>query len=52
MVSAHLDTGHLVELPPGLRIDVKLYWTVARGHARTLDQLAQAVRAVAATDLQ
>jgi LysR family transcriptional regulator (chromosome initiation inhibitor) len=52
MVSAHLDAGRLVELPPGLRIDVKLYWAVARRHAGTLDQLAQAVRAVAAEDLQ
>lgn len=52
LVSAHLEAGRLVELKPASRIDVKLYWKVARLHSGTLDQLTEAVRAAAARKLQ
>ena len=52
MVKVHMEAGRLVELPPGLRIDIKLYWTVARLHAETLGQLTRAVRAAAARELR
>lgn len=51
MVAAHMKAGRLIELPPTLSIDVKLYWTVARLHAGTLRQLTHAVRTVAADKL-
>lgn len=51
MVKTYLETGRLVELPPGLRLDVQLYWIVARLHAGALHQLTQAVRKVAAQTL-
>ena len=44
--------GRLIELPPHKRIAVTLYWQRTRLAARLLDQLTQAVRAVAAKDLQ
>ncbi len=46
------QTSTLIELPPGLQIAVKLYWTVARLHADTLSRLTRAVRAVAIRELQ
>lgn len=52
MAETHLEAGRLVELPPGLRIDVQLYWTVARLHTATLDQLTRAVRAAAERGLR
>lgn len=52
MIGAHMDAGRLVELPPRLRIDVKLYWIVSRLHTSTLHQLTRAVRAAAARELQ
>ena len=51
LVDAHLASGQLVELPPALRLDVKLYWTVARLHATVLRQLTQAIREAAAREL-
>ncbi len=48
LVRAHLAAGRLVELPPGLRVDVKLYWTAARLHADALRHLTSAVCAAAA----
>jgi LysR family transcriptional regulator (chromosome initiation inhibitor) len=48
LVEAHLASGRLVELPPALRVDVVLNWTIARLHAGTLDRLTNAVRAAAA----
>jgi LysR family transcriptional regulator (chromosome initiation inhibitor) len=47
LAEEHLATGGLVELPPGLRTDVKLYWTVARLHAASLHHLTRAVWAAA-----
>ena len=47
LAEEHLATGGLVELPPGLRTDVKLYWTVARLHATSLRHLTKAVWAAA-----
>lgn len=47
LVEDHLSSGLLVELPPKLRIDVELYWTVTRLHAVTLKKLTDAVLAVA-----
>lgn len=51
LVEEHLASGRLVELPPALRLDVKLYWTVARLHAATLRHLTTAICAVAAREL-
>ena len=48
LAEPHLAAGRLTELPPSLRIDVKLYWTVARLHARALETLTRAVCATAA----
>lgn len=47
-----IEKGRLVELPPRKRITVVLYWQRTRLAARLLDQLTQAVRAVAATELR
>ncbi len=52
LVASHIEAGRLVELPPGTRLDVKLYWTVTRLHAGTLRQLTEAVRALEARELQ
>jgi LysR family transcriptional regulator (chromosome initiation inhibitor) len=52
LARAHIAKGRLIELPPRLRIDVKLYWTVARLHATSLRRLTDAVRAAAAADLE
>lgn len=51
LAKAHLEAGRLVELPPGLRLDVQLYWIVTRLHASALQQLTRAVRMVAAQEL-
>ncbi len=51
LVEDHLSSGRLVELPPALRLDVHLYWTVARLHATTLRHLTDAVCYVAASKL-
>ncbi|MDQ0349076.1 LysR family transcriptional regulator ArgP [Ancylobacter vacuolatus] len=47
MVDAALAAGRLVELVPGQRVDVPLYWTVIRLETRALRQLTQAVCAAA-----
>lgn len=52
LVEAHLEAGRLIELPPGLRLDVQLYWIVTRLHAEALRQLTHAVCLVAAQDLR
>lgn len=52
MVKPHLASGRLLELQPGLRLKVKLYWIVARLQAGLLRQLTESVRAVAAQELQ
>lgn len=43
LVGPHLASGHLVELPPGVKTEVRLYWTVARLHATSLHSLTKAV---------
>ncbi len=52
LVADHLSSGRLVELQPAFRLDVKLYWTVARLHAATLRRLTDAIRGVATRNLQ
>ncbi len=51
LVVEHLTSGRLIELPPALRLDVNLYWTVARLHAATLRRLTTAIQEGAARDL-
>ena len=51
LAAPHLAAGRLIELPPRLRIDVRLYWTVARLHATSLRHLTRAVGAAAADSL-
>jgi LysR family transcriptional regulator (chromosome initiation inhibitor) len=48
----HIAAGRLVELPPALPIEVKLYWTVARLHATSLRALTDAVHKAASKSLQ
>ena len=48
----HIAAGRLVELPPALQVEVKLYWTVARLHAASLRALTDAVRKAASRGLQ
>jgi LysR family transcriptional regulator (chromosome initiation inhibitor) len=47
----HLAAGLLVELPPALSVEVKLYWTVVRLHATSLRALTDAVREAASESL-
>jgi LysR family transcriptional regulator (chromosome initiation inhibitor) len=47
-----IATGQLTELPPRRRIAVTLYWQRTRLAVRLLDQLTQAVRAVASHGLR
>lgn len=51
MVEPHLAGGRLIELAPGHRVDVALYWTVTRLHAAALRRLTDAVRTAAAGGL-
>lgn len=51
LATAALKAGRLVELPPALPMDVKLYWTAPRLHSRSLVQLTEAVRGAAAMNL-
>jgi LysR family transcriptional regulator (chromosome initiation inhibitor) len=46
-----LADGRLVELPPGQRISVSLYWQRTRLSARLLDRLTHAIRTTAAETL-
>jgi LysR family transcriptional regulator (chromosome initiation inhibitor) len=52
LAQAHLAAGRLMELPPGLRVDVTLYWTAVRFHAASLRQLTNAVFVTARQSLQ
>ncbi|MEH3106372.1 MAG: LysR family transcriptional regulator ArgP [Sphingomonas fennica] len=52
LAEACLRDGRLVELPPARRIDVTLYWKVARLQAGALDRLTRSVRAAAARSLR
>ena len=47
LAEPHLAGGRLVELPPGRRIAVDLFWQRTRLAARLLDRLTDAVRASA-----
>lgn len=47
LAAPHLAAGRLVELPPGVRVEVRLYWTVARLQATALRTLTEAVRKAA-----
>ncbi|MGR4866077.1 LysR family transcriptional regulator ArgP [Caulobacter sp. LARHSG274] len=48
LAQPHLAAGRLVELPPGHRIAVALFWQRTRLAARLLDRLTEAVRMGAA----
>jgi LysR family transcriptional regulator, chromosome initiation inhibitor len=48
LVREHLHAGRLVELVPGLVVDVPLYWQSARLPVPSLERLGQAVAATAA----
>lgn len=48
----YLADGRLVELAPGHAVAVKLYWTVARLHAASLQDLTAAVLAAAQAGMQ
>lgn len=52
LASDLIKQGRLVELPPQKRIKVSLYWQRTRLAARLLDQLTEAVRTIAAQELQ
>lgn len=47
LAAPHIAAGRLVELPPGKRIDIDLYWMAARLHATPLASLTAAVRKAA-----
>lgn len=47
LAAPHLAAGRLVELAPGRRVEVRLYWTAARLHAGALRALTDAVRKAA-----
>jgi LysR family transcriptional regulator, chromosome initiation inhibitor len=51
LVGAHLEAGRLVELVPGLAIDVALYWQSARLPVPALERLGRAVVETAAEAL-
>ncbi|MGC8470220.1 MAG: LysR family transcriptional regulator ArgP [Acetobacteraceae bacterium] len=51
LAAAHLAAGGLVELPPRLRLEVKLHWSVARLGAASLRALTEAVCTAAARSL-
>lgn len=48
LAKPHLANGELVELSPGQRISVMLYWQRTRLSAKLLDRLTQAIRTTAA----
>jgi LysR family transcriptional regulator (chromosome initiation inhibitor) len=52
LVQAHLDAGTLVELVPGCRLPVPLYWQHTRLHVPMLDRLTRAVVAIARESLR
>lgn len=52
LAQPHLDAGRLVELPPAMPLDVNLYWTVSRLHARSLGLLTDSVRRAAQMSLR
>lgn len=48
LAEPHLAAGRLIELSPGQRISVMLYWQRTRLSAKLLDRLTQAIRTTAA----
>jgi LysR family transcriptional regulator (chromosome initiation inhibitor) len=52
LVQEHLKAGTLVELVPGCRLPVPLYWQHTRLHVPMLDRLTRAVVAVARESLR
>ena len=50
LAAPHLASGRLVELLPGRRIAVPLYWQRTRLAARLLERLTQAVLAAGRSD--
>ncbi|MGA0530813.1 LysR substrate-binding domain-containing protein [Hansschlegelia sp. KR7-227] len=51
LAEAHIVAGRLIELPPARRVDVKLYWTIARLPSAMVRRLTDAVRTAAARHL-
>ncbi|MBH0239079.1 LysR family transcriptional regulator ArgP [Methylobrevis albus] len=51
LAERHIAAGRLVDLAPGRRLDVDLYWTVARLPVASLRSLTAAVRAAAKRSL-
>lgn len=52
LAAPHLAQGRLVELVPGLRLEVELHWQHARLESRLLDRLTREVRAAARAALK
>lgn len=52
LAQPHLSAGRLVDLSPGLRLDVELYWQHARLGSNLLEGLTREVTAVAKRRLQ
>ena len=51
LVRPHVADNRLIELPPALQVEVKLYWTVTRLHAASLRHLTDAIRTAAGLHL-
>jgi LysR family transcriptional regulator (chromosome initiation inhibitor) len=52
LAQAHLSAGRLVDLSPGRRLDVALYWQHARLGSSLLERLTREATAVARKSLQ
>ncbi|MCI0673400.1 MAG: hypothetical protein L0Y64_23360 [Myxococcaceae bacterium] len=52
MVQEHLAHGTLVELVPGKRLDVVLYWQEWRLQSRLMEELSRAIRAGGRAELR
>ena len=51
LVAGHIAAGRLVDLGPGLPLDVALHWQIARLTAAALGPLTRAIRAAARVGL-
>ncbi len=51
LAHSHVVEKRLIEMPPRLQVEVKLYWTVTRLHATSLRQLTDAIRTAAGRHL-
>jgi LysR family transcriptional regulator (chromosome initiation inhibitor) len=47
LAKSHVAANKLIELPPALQVEVKLYWTVTRLHSASLRHLTDAIRTAA-----